>query len=527
MAAIPGQQLTAQLDLSLIFRSWLGGHPDLGHATRDWRTFLAGGTSAGGDDSTGESVTAPAWLNRDWRESWLAELLADLPDATARERARLNVEHLVHGEAAVVITGQQPGFLGGPLYSLYKAAAAVAAAQARTAAGYPTVPLFWLGDDDDDRQEAFQPRAHDPRRNVILQAVVPEGAADRMVGAVSANEWGRGEAAWLQEQVDRQELGLDLVGLWEAAIDSGLSWGRLQRRALLRLFRGTDLLCVSGNDSSLHGAAADFYERLWAARRQLPEEVQQRGQALVAGGFSAQIGETSLQNWLNLADGDRRLTWSGSGSGDEDSPDAAELPPAKRLRPGVTARSLVQDWLFAPAGVVVGPAELAYLKQLEPLYTMLELARSPLLPRLFARLVPAGQQAAPTGGPEVILEDITAATERITEAVRDVLVDALRREAKVSAEQARREATRLTVRWRQRVKQYLIRQRQAVPGPKNEVPLWVTAGGKRQERTLATHWAAALWGDDLVQQVIAAAAAHYAAGADGRWHEFHIEVADI
>jgi len=403
----------------------------------------------------------------------------------------------------------------------------VAAAQARSAAGCHTVPLFWLGDDDDDRQEAFQPRAHDPQRSIILQAVVPEGAADRMVGAVSAAEWGRGEAAWLQEQADRQELSLALAQLWETAMDSDLSWGRLQRRALLRLFRGTDLLCVSGNDSGLHRAAAEFYERLWGVRQQLPELVLQRGQALVADGFSAQIGETSLRRWLNLADDDRRLAWSGGESGAEDSAQTVGLPPAERLRPGVAARSLVQDWLFAPAGVVVGPAELAYLKQLVPLYTLLEVKRSPLLPRLFARLVPAGHRASPTGGPAVSTQDITAATERITEAVNDVLVDALRREAEVSAELARREATRLTGRWDQRLQQFLMRQRQAVPGTPSEVPLWVTAGGKRQERTLATHWAAALWGDDFVQQVIAAATAHYAAGADDRWHEFQIEVADI
>ena len=44
------------------------------------------------------------------------------------------------------------------------------------------------------------------------------------------------------------------------------------------------------------------------------------------------------------------------------------LPEASELRPGVVARSLVQDWLFRPAGVVAGPGEVAYLKQLRPVY---------------------------------------------------------------------------------------------------------------------------------------------------------------
>ncbi|MDX2475548.1 MAG: bacillithiol biosynthesis BshC, partial [Candidatus Krumholzibacteria bacterium] len=58
---------------------------------------------------------------------------------------------------AVVVTGQQPGFLGGPLLTLFKIATAIAAARQRTAAGRPTVAVFWSGDDDDDLAEALAP----------------------------------------------------------------------------------------------------------------------------------------------------------------------------------------------------------------------------------------------------------------------------------------------------------------------------------------------------------------------------------
>ena len=61
-----------------------------------------------------------------------------------------------------MITGQQPGFLGGPLLTIYKIATAVALARRETAAGRPTVPVFWLGDDDDDLREALDPALWDP-----------------------------------------------------------------------------------------------------------------------------------------------------------------------------------------------------------------------------------------------------------------------------------------------------------------------------------------------------------------------------
>ncbi|MBK7702083.1 MAG: bacillithiol biosynthesis BshC [bacterium] len=147
-------------DLGPLVRAWLRGDAPFAGATAEWRRFLAATPPAAGD--------APAWRDLGWREAWSAELAADLPDDAARDAAAAAVAALAAGEAEVVITGQQPGFLGGPLLTLYKAAACVAAARARTAAGRPTIPLFWCGDDDDDRREAFAPRLFDPRRRALL-----------------------------------------------------------------------------------------------------------------------------------------------------------------------------------------------------------------------------------------------------------------------------------------------------------------------------------------------------------------------
>ncbi len=66
--------------------------------------------------------------------------------------------------------------------------------------------------------------------------------------------------------------------------------------------------------------------------------------------------------------------------------------PADRglLRPGVALRSPLQDWLLRPRAVVVGPGEYAYLRQLTGVYAALGLPRAPLVPRLFAWLLPDG-----------------------------------------------------------------------------------------------------------------------------------------
>jgi uncharacterized protein YllA (UPF0747 family) len=74
----------------------------------------------------------------------------------AGAKALANIEKIRAGARAVV-TGQQVGLLGGPLYVLLKAATAIARAKQATAAtGVEHVPIFWLATEDHDLEEVDQ-----------------------------------------------------------------------------------------------------------------------------------------------------------------------------------------------------------------------------------------------------------------------------------------------------------------------------------------------------------------------------------
>lgn len=541
---VAGRPLAAAADASRLFQAWLEGTGGLPGARAEWARYLGGG---------GPERAAPAWAAAAWRDPWLADLLADLPDEPARRRCEADVRSLAAGAADVVVTGQQPGFLGGPLYTLYKVASVVAAARARSAAGRPTVPLFWSGDDDDDWQEAFAPRLWDPARRAFLAGEAPSGAADRMIGAAPAAAWGRGEAAWLRERSARQPLAGELAELWEKARRGGGPWDRLQRRALLRLFGRDGLLVVSGRDAALHAVAAPFYAELWRRRAELAAAVAARGEALAAAGWHAQIGPASLARPFHVEEEGRRLALPG---------DAQELPPPATLRPGVVLRSPVQDWLFRPAAVVVGPAETAYLLQLEAAYRLLALPRAPLLPRLFATLAPGDAVAAlageAKGAPQAATPapDWAAQAERVVAPALAALAEALREAAGGDDDAGAAAAQRLAGAWRRQVAALLEKRAgataaagatgglrrggsgsagaeaagqdvaaDAAPG-RPELAPWVQPAGRRQERALATHWATALWGEPLVAAVAEAAAAHFRDGGAGGWREWIVTVPD-
>src|SRR5271168_4035409 len=63
-----------------------------------------------------------------------------------------NLDRLRRGAAAIV-TGQQVGLFGGPMFSIYKALTAVKLAEEATAAGIDAVPVFWLATSDHDLAE--------------------------------------------------------------------------------------------------------------------------------------------------------------------------------------------------------------------------------------------------------------------------------------------------------------------------------------------------------------------------------------
>ena len=513
-----GAGLAGHADFDHLFRDWLIGCETLGEARRELQVFL---------DAGAPPVAGRIWSDAAWRESWLGDFLADLPGPADRNQARQDVDRLAAGQAEVVITGQQPGFLGGPLQTLDTVAAPLVLAELRSAAGRATIPVFWCADDDDDLREALQPVAWDPNRGVLLhhaQHGQRDLANDRMIGDLPAAEIDAGAVHLLQELAERNGLARDLAAIWRTSLDSGHSWSRVQRRAILRVFRERGLLVVHGNDPLLHAAAAPFYEQIWRQRSRLREAARSGARQLAAAGYAAAVTEPSIQRFLHCGRDGRRHPLSAEHAG--------RLPPAAELRPGVVARSCVQDWLFSPAGVVVGPGEAAYLKQLAPVYAVFALPRAPLLPRLFAQAGPTGHGEFQTWALELADRDrpgpeseLATAAMRVAALPRTELMSVLHHEGCVVPARLPELADQVQNRWGRYLISVLrreLRRRREDAGAGQ--PLWLRPEGRRQERALAAFAAAALWGDHFCEAVVHACRRHVDAGLDGDWREYLLTV---
>ncbi|MCB1185167.1 bacillithiol biosynthesis BshC, partial [bacterium] len=275
-----------------------------------------------------------AWLQREavpGLPTAAAELarLADAPtDVTAPVWAIPHVAAQAEGASAaagpaVVVTGQQPGFLGGPLLTLHKIATAVALAARESAAGRATVPVFWSGDADDDLAEALAPVGWDNRgelRGATSRGLLRRPESARAILARCGPEvWSAGWEAALPDGPGQQ--------LARTPLQHGGAWGPVQAALIRRLFAGFPLVVVRGDDPALHEAAGPLYAELLRRRAELASLARERGAALAAAGFHAQIGGRSLARPLFRAPGSRREALA-----------AGDTAPAADLRPGVLLR---------------------------------------------------------------------------------------------------------------------------------------------------------------------------------------------
>ena len=508
----------------------LAGLPGTGHAFAAWLSVDAAGgppqasralqSALGGG---GREVGAPLFSDAEGA-GWRASCVAMTAGRAAEGVDARTLTELAAGRLDVVVTGQQPGFLGGPLLTLHKIATAIALAAGRTAAGRPTVPVFWCGDDDDDLVEALAPVGWDPGAAAAVRAdgrtAARGGRLERaMIGATPARRWCAPAGELLQRLAAAPEAGslaADLAALWATALADDWDWARLNVSAVKRVFAGRGLIVVRGADSKLHEAASSFYRSLAARRVDCRERARAEGLRLETLGVPAALSERSLRHHLFAAVDGRRVV----------VPEAEALPEPADLRPGVMLRSLVQDWLLRPVAVVVGPGEAAYLRQLEPLYSELGVARAPLVPRLFAWVLPprfpVGLLSSFAAGPTV--DAVVAEAWRTAAGRGDGGSTGGRPGDGAGAWRRNRPPP-----WRavapgggSVASQAMLRdegqrmwERQTA-----EAPGWVLPDGRRQERRLAAIAAAALFGDDLPEALIGAATDHLAGGASGRWHEY-------
>ncbi|MEX2270107.1 MAG: bacillithiol biosynthesis cysteine-adding enzyme BshC [Vicinamibacterales bacterium] len=322
------------------------------------------------------------------REAIAAVIRTQLERRDAPAAARAMAARLTHPDAVTIVTGQQAGAFGGPLYTLLKAVTALQLArQIEAQHGVPVVPVFWADGEDHDWQEirsATVIGADGLLATVEMPAFA--GAGERRSGDIELDDRVRGTIARLFATLRKTEFTPELESTLARCYTPGRSMAEAYARFIEHLLGRHGLIVFESAD----GAAKPLSRELFA------EELRNPGRssrlATAAGERSRALGFPPQVVPIEGSAALFRLTPSREAirvpfEGDPLAEEARAHP--EHFSPNVLLRPAVQDWIFPNIAYVAGPGELAYHGQLEGIYQAFGVPRPLLYPRATASIMDA------------------------------------------------------------------------------------------------------------------------------------------
>lgn len=336
---------------------------------------------------------------RPYREELIGGLLDDARRWDSGRQTVKHIEALRDPDTVAVLTGQQVGLLGGPLYSFYKATAAVLWAQAiQKATGRSTVPVFWMETSDHDFYEVNSARLLDMEgEEVLLSLTNPPEQKRRIVGTIVLN----GEVDKLVQRLwsllPANTYRGPYLEMLASCYNAGTTFGDAFARLYSFLFREDGLILFDAENARCKKAAIPLLDRVFSESKALNQLLFDMTQRVDHHGYPPQIQpqEDKLQLFAKV-DNTRVPIGADGVILHEDRPAehlgiealrkrALEHP--EQFLPKVSLRPIMQDYLFPTAAYIAGPAEIAYMAQLKPLYEHLAVTMPVIIPRLSLTLI--------------------------------------------------------------------------------------------------------------------------------------------
>ncbi|NGP86952.1 bacillithiol biosynthesis cysteine-adding enzyme BshC [Fodinibius halophilus] len=310
------------------------------------------------------------------------------------EAAQENIKRLADEQSLAVVTGQQLGIYGGPLYTVLKTITTIhLAKQMEEALDRPVIPIFWLADEDHDYEE-------------VRSLSVLEGNNVQSYGLPSQSE-PLPAVADIEIPDDIEQLKADLKDslydtdfsdeLWEL-LDSSFKAGNTFFEAfgqwISSLFSKHGLVLAGSKDIKVKEATGSFLKKSILKADDIRNKLESRS-GQISEQFHSQVTlYDSNLFYLNGQSGRTKIARNGEGwktdSGQEWETDQLieeieENP--ENFSPNVFLRPILQDALLPTLGYVAGPGETAYYGQMKEMYGCFDMEMPVIFPRLSATIV--------------------------------------------------------------------------------------------------------------------------------------------
>lgn len=315
------------------------------------------------------------------------------PEALAAART------LAGTDAVAIVTGQQAGVFGGPLYALLKAITAIqiarrVSAEQRT----PVVPVFWVEAEDHDWAEVRTARVLD--KDFAVHDITlpdPPGAGVLPVASLVLDDRIGDALRALESALPPSEFTAEVIAALTRRYRPGAGVATAFAGWMDDLLGRHGLVVFEAADPAAKPMVADLFREELRNPARAAGLAREAGESLRALGHAPQVDATDGTTPLFYLDGQSRrairqqdgqlVAGSATFSPADLEREASAHP--DRFSPNVLLRPVVQDRLFPTIAYVAGPNELSYLAQVRGLYQALGVEPPLICTRASATLLDA------------------------------------------------------------------------------------------------------------------------------------------
>jgi bacillithiol biosynthesis cysteine-adding enzyme BshC len=322
-------------------------------------------------------------------------LLEQQSRRNAPPEARAATSILRDPKSVAIVTGQQAGLFGGPLFTLLKSLTALKLVEElRSRYGTPAVAIFWIDAEDHDWNEVSSCTVLDSDlRPQTITLPAPPGAGELPVAAVRLDDGVLTAIRDLERALPATEFTAPLLTSLADAYQPGRGMAEAFGRWLETMLGSRGLVIFDSSDPAAKPLVGGVFARELESPEQTSQLAARAGADLVELGYHAQVMPQEGPALFHLDGRRHAIRRDGNAyavGNDRHEADAlqrsASTDPAA-FSPNVLLRPIVQDTLFPTVCYVAGPNELGYQAQLRAVFEHFGLPMPLYYPRASATIL--------------------------------------------------------------------------------------------------------------------------------------------
>ncbi|MBN2327136.1 MAG: bacillithiol biosynthesis cysteine-adding enzyme BshC [Candidatus Omnitrophica bacterium] len=329
----------------------------------------------------------------------LAQALRDSHQRRGAPPSSLHsIEQLENPHCFLIIAGQQPGLLGGPLYTFYKILHAVALAERLTRERREVfAPALWDASEDHDFSEISVLQWLTKDRETATFQWPDQGQKRRPFFQIPLRECPIEEILrQIRESTHPTEFAEEVFEKIRSSADGAETAPDFFDRLMWRIFENDGLIIIRPDDLWMRRQAIPLFDREIRNPLRTTKGIERIGLQLMEQGLSPQIHKRADRtSFFLIEEGERRPVFAPPhGFAVDGIHTNSESVLLNRLEkkpesfsPSAVLRPVVQDALLPTAAAILGPSETAYHFLLQGVYEAHETPRPALVSRVGFTLI--------------------------------------------------------------------------------------------------------------------------------------------